>query len=373
VVSAESKANEQDGLRVQQRTSASFANPGLLPLSTLAARLERLPTRVQLRAMLLRPLLASTLGTWLLLQCPIAHADPAAAEALFREGRSLLERGELTSACEKLEASNALEASAGTLLNLADCRLKQGRTATAWAHFLSAGRLAQNQGRPEQASEAKRRASELEPKLSTLTLVAPAAPAGLEVRRAGQPVLAASFGSPVPVDPGLVVIEASAPGHEAVRLEVTIGATADRRVLEIPKLQKIASAERASTESPAPVTENAASSQAEDDSVLPWAIGGVGAATLAAGGVLGALALSSDSKAVDACSKPNNQAECTNVQGRRDSQALAATVCVGVGAVGIGVAALWLLTRPSGRPQSAWSYHGEVTHSSALLQLKVRF
>jgi len=309
-----------------------------------------------------------------MLHCPEACADPAAAEALFREGRALLERGELTAACEKLEASNALEASSGTLLNLADCRLKQGKTATAWAHFVSAERLAQNQSRPEQAGEAKRRASELEPRLSTLTLLAPAAPQGLEVRRAGQPVLAASFATPVPVDPGLVVIEASAPGYEAARLEVTIGASADRRVLEIPNLRKVAVVDREPSESSAAAdSTNAASSQSDTNTVLPWAIGGVGAATLVAGGVLGALALSSDSKAIDACSQPNNEAECSKVQERRNGQALAATVCVGAGAVGVGVAAIWLLTRPSGRPQSAWSYHGEVTHSSALLQLRVGF
>ena len=308
-----------------------------------------------------------------MLQCPAASADPAAAEALFREGRTLLERGELTAACEKLEASNALEASSGTLLNLADCRQKQGQTATAWAHFLAAERLAQNQNRPEQAAEARRRASELEPRLSTLTLLAPATAPELEVRRAGQPVPAASFGTRVPIDPGLVVIEASAPGYEAVRFSVTIGAPADHRVLEIPKLRKATAVDHASSQSPATDTEHAASAQSNENSVLPWAIGGVGAATLVAGSVLGALALSSDSKAIDACSQPNNEPECTKVQERRNGQALASTVCVGVGAVGVGVAAIWLLTRPSGRPQSAWSYHGEVTRSSALLQLRIGF
>jgi tetratricopeptide (TPR) repeat protein len=322
--------------------------------------------------MLLRPLLASTLGTWLLLHCPAVYADPAAAEALFREGRALLERGELTAACEKLEASNALEASSGTLLNLADCRLKQGRTATAWAHFVSAERLAQNQSRAEQASEAKRRASELESRLSTLTLSALWSLPGLEVRRAGQPVLAATFDTPVPVDPGVVVIEARAPGYEPARLEITIGASGDRRVLEIPKLRKAAVVGPASPESPATDAQSAASSP-PNSNALPWAIGGVGAAALVTGGVLGALALSSDSKAIDACSQPNNQAACADAQERRNGQALASTVCVGAGVIGVGVAAIWLLTRPSGRPESAWSYQGEVTRSSALLQLRIGF
>jgi hypothetical protein len=344
-----------------------------VPFATPAASSETHNSCTIAPMILLRPVLASTLGAWLLLHCPVACADPAAAEALFREGRALLERGELGLACEKLEASNALETSSGTLLNLADCRLKQGKTATAWALFLSAERLAHNQGRAEQAGEAKRRASELEARLSTLTLLAPSAPPGLEVRRAGQPVLAASFGTPVPVDPGLLAVEASAPGYETARLELTIGASADRRVLEIPTLRKVRPVDGRSQQPAVAAADDAGSPPSHANNVLPWAIGGVGAATLVAGGVLGALALSSDSKAVDACSQPNNQSECTKVQDRRDGEALAATVCVGVGAVGVGVAAIWLLTRPAGRPESAWSYHGEVTHSSALMQLKVRF
>src|SRR3954447_10405599 len=109
--------DEMRRFEVQQRTT--------LDVSLTQARVSSPITRVQSWTMLLRPLLAPALGTWLLLQCADARADPAAAEALFREGRTLLGKGELGAACEKLEASNTLEASAGTLLNLATCRLKQ--------------------------------------------------------------------------------------------------------------------------------------------------------------------------------------------------------------------------------------------------------
>ncbi|HYQ40923.1 MAG TPA: hypothetical protein VER11_03120 [Polyangiaceae bacterium] len=325
--------------------------------------------------MLHRALLASTFGTWLLLQCPRAHADPAAAEALFREGRALLEQGQFSAACEKLEASNALESSAGTLLNLATCREKQGKTATAWANFVSAQRLAQSQNRPEQELEAERRASELEPLLSTLSLSVRDPVPGLEVRRAGRLVPPASFGMAVPIDPGTTAVDASAPGYDPVRLEVVIGASKDHRVLEVPKLRKIAEVDPASSGAASgdPQGVIGTESHANTSRVLPWTIGVVGGATLVAGGVLGALALSSNSKAITACDEPNNAAECSETQDRRDHQALASTVCVGVGLVGVGVAALWLLTGPSGRPTSAWSYQGEITRESALFQMRVGF
>jgi hypothetical protein len=312
------------------------------------------------------------LGLWLLTQSPSALADPAAAEVLFREGRALLERGELGPACEKLEASNALDPSAGALLNLAACRLKQGKTATAWAHFLSAERLAQNQGRAEQASEAKRRALELEPQLSTLTLLAPGAPPGLEVRRMGQLVQPASLGSAVPVDPGPVVIEASAPGYEPARLEL-IAAAAERRVLEIPQLQRSASPAgvASSAVSPSAPAQDAVPAPRRSNA-LPWVIGGTGGAALLAGGVLGVLALSSNSKAIEQCAAGNTKS-CNETQSRRDGQALASTVCVGAGLVGVGVGLLWLLSGGSEARETAWSYQGEVTRQSALLKMRVGF
>ncbi|HYQ17513.1 MAG TPA: hypothetical protein VEQ58_17190 [Polyangiaceae bacterium] len=326
--------------------------------------------------MTVRTLLAAAIGISSMIECPLAHADPAAAEALFREGRALLERGEVGPACEKLEASNQLDPSAGTLLNLAACRLKEGKTATAWANFVSAERLATNQSRAEQASEAKRRALELEPQLSTLTLLAPAPPAGLEVRRAGRVVQPASLGSPVPVDPGPMLVEASAPGYETARLEITIGKSADRRVLEIPKLKPVAAAASAGSTPSAeksPIVRDEAEPGPHAGGALPWVIGGVGGGALIAGGIFGVLALSSDSSATKECGMVGHDAACRSAVDRRDREALASTIGVGVGLVGVGVAAIWLLTGRSGRPASAWSYDGQVTRESALLKMRVGF
>lgn len=345
-------------------------------LCAAAARLrcEKAPRLVYNRGtMMLRKWSAAAFGIFVMTQASFAYADPAAAEALFREGRALLERGELAPACEKLEASNALDPSSGTLLNLAACRLRQGRTATAWAHFVSAQRLAENQGRAEQADEAKRRALELEPRLSTLTLLAAEAPLGLEVRRNGQIVQRASLGAAVPVDPGQVVIEASAPGYRSERLELTLGEAADRRVLQIPPLHRAIA--RSAVE---PSAAAGAATPGRDaptrvgPSALPWVIGGAGAGALVAGSVFGVLALSSNSTAEDHCNA-GRSLQCDETEKRRNRQALASSIGVGVGLVGVGVAVIWLLADSSGRPRSAWSYDGEVTRQSALFKMRVGF
>src|SRR3954452_7512760 len=92
-----------------------------------------------------------------------ASADLAGAEALFRQGRQLLSDGKTVAACEKFAASQHMNSSSGTLLNLADCHAREGKTASAWAEFLTAARMANGQHDEARADEAARRAKQLEP------------------------------------------------------------------------------------------------------------------------------------------------------------------------------------------------------------------
>ena len=70
----------------------------------------------------------------------------AAAEALFNEGRSLVAGGHYSDACPKFEASQQLDPGLGTLLNLAECYEKLGKTASAWAEYREAIPLARASG-----------------------------------------------------------------------------------------------------------------------------------------------------------------------------------------------------------------------------------
>ena len=77
-----------------------------------------------------------------------AEAQPTAAiaEQLFRDGRALIGQGKFDEACEKFAASQRLAPAIGTLLNLAVCREKQGRDATAWSLYADAEAQAQRAG-----------------------------------------------------------------------------------------------------------------------------------------------------------------------------------------------------------------------------------
>jgi hypothetical protein len=168
---------------------------------------------------------------------PAAHAQSPAAEALFRDGRGLIKAGKLAAGCDKLAASERLETSVGTLLNLGDCREKLGKLASAWAAFRKAEALARRTGGDDRRqAEAGRRAAVLEPRLSNLVIEVGHRVDGLIVRRDGELVDAAEWNTALPVDPGSYTITADAPGYAPWRITVAVGAASRRQVVTVPGL-----------------------------------------------------------------------------------------------------------------------------------------
>jgi len=152
-----------------------------------------------------------------------ALADPA-AEQLFRDGKQLLKDGRVDQACEKLAASQAIEAKSGTLLNLADCRERQGRFASAWELFLQARALANRENQGVRAGEAGKRAEAIAPRRAFLRieLAADAAVAGLVITRDGVAVPTTVWNTAVPIDPGRYDLVAKAPRYLAQTTTVEV-------------------------------------------------------------------------------------------------------------------------------------------------------
>ena len=167
---------------------------------------------------------------------PAAHAQSAEAEVLFRDGRALIKQGKLAQGCAKIEASERLESSVGTLLNLGDCREKLGKVAGAWAAFKKAEAQAKHAGNDDKREdEARRRALALEPKLPSLTIELAAPVPGLVLRRDGEVIDPALVGTAIPLDPGTYTITAEAPGRAPWRSDLVIQFKAKRRLL-VPAL-----------------------------------------------------------------------------------------------------------------------------------------
>jgi len=299
----------------------------------------------------------------LVCQARAARADSAAAETLYREGRALMEQGQYALACEKLKESQRIEPGSGTQLNLADCYAKLGKTATAWAEFLEVERLARKQERPERAEEAKRRAAELESKLSYLTLTVTAAVPGLEVYRDDDKLEAGALGSKIPVDPGRHVLRATAPGHREWSATVTVGPAGDSKKVELPTLEPISEKPEKPTRPIAKPSSRPSGASAPDhrgaglesSNTTAYVIGGVGVAATTVGAVFGVMALSSYSDVKDACPSLKGCSQDTvDQRNKAELQANIANVGIGVGLVGIAVSTVMLMNgRSAERPPAA--------------------
>src|SRR5262249_31438023 len=78
-----------------------------------------------------------------------AEGTSAVAEALYQQGKRLMDAGHVSEACIKFAESQRVEPATGTLLNLANCHQQEGKTATAWAEFTQAAEQSEQKGQTD--------------------------------------------------------------------------------------------------------------------------------------------------------------------------------------------------------------------------------
>ena len=265
---------------------------------------------------------------------PARAGDAAAGEALFREGRALMNAGDFAAACPKLAESYSQDPATGTLLALAVCQEKAGQTASAWATYAQVATRAKKEGQTEREQAARERLSALQPTLSRLTISVDSATSalqGLEVKRDGKPIGPGAWGTAMPLDPGEHVVEATAPGKRAWQTKVTVAAEADAQTVQVPALED----EPAATAGAAAVDGGASTSTVAGPApgsegtplrTIGLIVGGAGLVSLGVGGFFGlqAQSLNEDSKADGHCDA-QNQCDATGGEKREDAKS-AATV-----------------------------------------------
>jgi hypothetical protein len=304
--------------------------------------------------------------------------EKIAAEALFDEGRRLMVEGKFAVACTKLEESERMDAAVGTLLYLAECYEKTGRTASAWATFREASSAARAGGQLERARVGQERAARLEPLLVRLTINVAADDAqipGFTLKRSTEVVPQALWGSAVPVDPGDYTVEASAPGYEPFSRRVTIGK--ESMSTEVPRLVQSAASTAptapvngagpvepvVTTPAPSPVPPPAANqgSGLSGMKIAGIVVAGAGVVSLAVGTVFGVNAISKndDAKKAGCSGSVCHDPKGVTLTNDADSAATVANVTVGLGlAALVGGGLLYFLSpsASSGAEQHA-SFH----------------
>lgn len=281
-----------------------------------------------------------------------AGDSKAAAEALFVEGRTLVEQGRLQEACEKFEASQRLDPGLGTMLNLADCYEKIGKTASAWAEYREAIPAARAAGSPEREDLARSRSEALESRLSTLTIRLMGEGHGtVEVRRDGLLVDRAVLSTAIPVDPGTHEITAQAPGHAVFQTKVEVGTDGDQVEVQVPPLSS-------TTEAPADNQD----AIVKDDGARTgraqrtWGVvaASVGVVGLGVGTAFGIIALNKWGKVKDGClDYPYNcSPSAVDLQSSARTSGTVSTVGFIVGAVGLVAGGVLWFTAPKGKQQT---------------------
>ncbi|MEM6791737.1 MAG: hypothetical protein AAF928_03365 [Myxococcota bacterium] len=270
-----------------------------------------------------------------------ATGNATIAEALFRDGRALMKAGASAAACPKFEESYRIEPRVGTLLNLAGCHEKIGRTASAWSKYTEAAATARRQGQTGRAGYATERADALTKVLTRLVIRHPAGTPGLVVHLEDQDLAAATLGTALPVDPGRVTLRARAPGKQPWTTTIEAPAGPARLEVVIPRLEaaELEPAANPPTPTPTPASDPGANLEGDDDATthpLVWIGVAVTGAAVVVGSVTGGLALSrgrSLSCPNDACA-PEDEAQLN------EANALATVSDVSFGTAGAGAAAL---------------------------------
>lgn len=167
------------------------------------------------------------------------HADDniAKADQLFEEGRALM-KSDLHAACEKFEQSLQFNSQAiGTLMNVALCDEKLGRTASAVKKFTEARDRAREGGLDGHLKAAEERLAELIPKVPHVSIkfLVPPAP-GTQIVIDKNTVALDATGD-VALDPGEHPLVVSAPNRVAYQTMVRI-AEGERRQVDVPELAR---------------------------------------------------------------------------------------------------------------------------------------
>ncbi len=221
--------------------------------------------------------------------------DSALAHELFDQGRALMDRGDYERACAKFEESRRLDegSGGGTLLNLALCEEKRGRTGSAWALFRKARSMAVRDRREDRQAFADEHIAALTPRLSRLRVTVPEAARlpNLVVLRNGVALGGSEWGEALVVDPGTQVVEAKAPGHISSREVVTVGGDSAAMEVSVPVLKP----------SPSTPERHSIPSRARAPTVAEILVGGAGVTAMANGGAFGVRAISRERNAATLC------------------------------------------------------------------------
>ncbi|MDI1429694.1 tetratricopeptide repeat protein [Polyangium sorediatum] len=224
----------------------------------------------------------------------------AAARALFQQADEEMAVGDFAHACPRFEEVKQLfPVHINTGIKLAECYVGQGRPASAWAELSRVKAVAEGQQKADKVQFITERLAVLQVPQMTVDVPAEvAAIPGLVIRRNSVELGPGQWGVPLPVDPGMYHIEATAPGRTGWERRVAVvpkAAPIDPPVtvqIEAPPPHAVAASKQEGIEITRPVAAGVAPPPPSSGLRTAGIVGmGLGAAGLGVGAILGGVAI----------------------------------------------------------------------------------
>ena len=305
----------------------------------------------------------------------LTSSERQAAQALFDEGRTLMQVARFSEACPRFAQSQRIDPGGGTLLNLALCHEKEGKISSAWGEFHEALAGARHDRRRDREQLAQERIDVLTPKLPRLSVEVPSPPVGLEIKIDHAPLAKDAWGVPTPLDPGVHTLQAQAPGkalwlrqitlregetqHASIFLEQSgAAAVPDPCAMPVESVPCITPAPPATkTNAPGAPSGGTPPPSALQTETAPegpeghrraafYVAGGLGIAAIGASIATGVFALDAQSDGQSKCPLANSRQFCKDASGvdaanNARTFAWVSTITLAGGVAALGVALLW--------------------------------
>ncbi len=297
------------------------------------------------------------------------------ARAKFQQATEQEQAGNYAGALAAFREVGQVKMTPQVRYHIAFCEAKLGKLVTALGGYELALQNAQEVG-PGFEKEVRTAAEELRARIPKLTITRGKGASAARIEIDGVTLGQSSVGTPMPVDPGPHLVEATVGGSKGFSETVEV-AEGDTKSIEIV----IESSDVAPSSGPAPsggpTTEDTGAKRESSSLALPLVVGGIGVASLAASGVFFLMKNDKVSQLDDACGPNRDQCPADSQSTYDDAKRFNtfSQVALGVGVVGVGVAATLLLTRKSSKApeKSGLSVTPSAPQSQAGMSLVGRF
>jgi hypothetical protein len=295
--------------------------------------------------------------------------DKAVLEARqkFRQAISLQTGGNWAAALALFREVAAVKNTPQVVFNIAICEENLGQLVQALGDYQLAASQARDEGSLDVAGEVDGRLSTLQERIPKVTIKRGANANLAKISIDGVEVGSTMIGQPMPVDPGGHSVGAELRGYQKFEKAFEV---VEKQAITV----EVALEPAPSMDSPYGSTPEQAADKGtappKSPSILPWVVGGVGAASLVASGVFFILRQGAISDLDSACP---SRTDCPpELEGKADSGRMFSTLSVitlGVGVVGVGTGVTLLLVgNGKGKsPEAALTLGAPSAHAGATL------